>query len=343
VLVWRYHPLGFAYFADGAHKEVDELEPGIAPPGAADMSCADALTCQAPMYFKNGEYVGGSYDNSVAPVVPGDDFGLDAYEPEFFLPRADWIEQGTYEVKLTLSDADTIDDVFYFCHIHNEMSGRIKIVDADGVPLRADDAPELGYEYDVISDFDASCGTHDAYPYRAGAGACSDTFICADGSTETSEQLAFAECLHAIDCAMEYNMRSTLDPTNPITTFIHQMIPHHDNAINMAKLLLKQDVLDADSDMYHMLWDIINTQNFQIDTMQAWLDDNDAPRTAVCSLCNDSASWHKRGDPSKDCAWVAQWSPRCTVKGEDRELAEVGCPEACGICSNPDGVLIGSS
>ena len=51
------HPLGFAYFPDGAHDDVDELEPGIAPPGSVDQSCLEDNSCPAPMYFVGGEYV----------------------------------------------------------------------------------------------------------------------------------------------------------------------------------------------------------------------------------------------------------------------------------------------
>lgn len=39
-----YHPIGFAYFADGAHDDVDELEPGIAPYGTSS-DCAQTLSC----------------------------------------------------------------------------------------------------------------------------------------------------------------------------------------------------------------------------------------------------------------------------------------------------------
>ena len=53
-----YHPLGFAYNPDGAHKGVDELEPGL----LEDWACAKGMQCQAPMYFINDEYV-GTYSN----------------------------------------------------------------------------------------------------------------------------------------------------------------------------------------------------------------------------------------------------------------------------------------
>merc|ERR1719353_947167 len=81
-----YHPLGMAYFPDGAHTGVDELEPGIAQTGGST-TCAAGNTCQAPMYFKNGVFTGTTYDNTAATPVGGDDFGLDVYEPEFFYPR----------------------------------------------------------------------------------------------------------------------------------------------------------------------------------------------------------------------------------------------------------------
>lgn len=50
------HPLGFAYFPDGAHKEVDELEPGIYKGTGTD--CSSANKCQAPMYYKDDAFLG---------------------------------------------------------------------------------------------------------------------------------------------------------------------------------------------------------------------------------------------------------------------------------------------
>lgn len=51
--------------------------------------------------------------------------------------------------------------------------------------------------------------------------------------------------------------------------------------------------------------------------------------------CEDSTSWYKTGDPSKDCAWVAEHAPRCDAKGFDRSFASYACPVACGTsCSD---------
>jgi len=41
-----------------------------------------------------------------------------------------------------------------------------------------------------------------------------------------------------------------------------------------------------------------------------------------------AAPWHKRGAPSKDCAWVAAYAPRCAAVGDDGSLAA----DACGAC-----------
>jgi hypothetical protein len=48
-----YHPLGFAYLPDGAHDGVDELEPGIRPPGSS-VPCDADFSCQAPVLQERG-------------------------------------------------------------------------------------------------------------------------------------------------------------------------------------------------------------------------------------------------------------------------------------------------
>jgi len=117
-----FHPLGFAYYADGAHDDKDELEPGIAPPGTSG-ACVETLSCPAPMYFVNGTYL-GTYSNeeSILNVTTGEEnFGLDDYEPRFFWPFAEWLEQGDddnrFSVSLTFTEEDFAQDIFYFCHV----------------------------------------------------------------------------------------------------------------------------------------------------------------------------------------------------------------------------------
>ncbi|KAJ8601525.1 hypothetical protein CTAYLR_008012 [Chrysophaeum taylorii] len=51
------------------------------------------------------------------------------------------------------------------------------------------------------------------------------------------------------------------------------------------------------------------------------------------SECANSASWYKRGDPSKHCDWISSFVPkRCVVKGDDDEWAFEQCPVACDTC-----------
>ena len=110
--------MGFAYYADGAHDDKDELEPGVAPYGT-NSTCAKTLTCPAPMYFKNGTYL-GKYSNipEIANVTKGiENFGLDFYEPRFFHSLPDWIGYGAFEVKLRFDNEDFVGDLFYFCHV----------------------------------------------------------------------------------------------------------------------------------------------------------------------------------------------------------------------------------
>jgi hypothetical protein len=118
-----FHPMGFAYFPDGAHGNLDELEPGITQ--TEGNFCASNNTCPAPMYFLADSYL-GTYSNipEVAPVTAGEDnFGLDDYEPFFFHPLPEWASRGEYSVKLRFSDEDYDRDLFYFCHVcHQDFS-----------------------------------------------------------------------------------------------------------------------------------------------------------------------------------------------------------------------------
>ena len=79
-----YHPIGFAYFPDGAHDNVEESEPGIGFGTNGCNATEETLACPAPMYFVGGEYV-GEYSNipEIKNITASDNFGLDDYEPLF--------------------------------------------------------------------------------------------------------------------------------------------------------------------------------------------------------------------------------------------------------------------
>merc|ERR1719271_803989 len=280
-----YHPLGFAYFVDGAHNEVDELEPGITQTGDA---CAGTNTCQEPMYYKNGVFAGAAgYDNTLATPTGGEDFGLDAYEPEFFHRKSDWTAT-TYSVKLTLTDTTYATDIFYFCHIHAGMSGYIKIADSTGTVVSSrgtGNALIAADYYDTPSTYESLCGGYNLDAYKS-AGACTDTFLC---TTATLAEGSFGDCLNAMDCSMDLGMKTELH-SNDIVSFMHQMIPHHENAINMAKLLMNKDTtLAADGEVMDMLWDIINVQGMQIQAMQGRLSEGKYALSSSCPVLADGA------------------------------------------------------
>merc|ERR1712032_1417912 len=74
---------------------------------------------------------------------------------------------------------------------------------------------------------------------------------------------------------------------NRAALFYHEMIPHHQNAVNMAKALLKtgklvcDDLTDEESDqaddctMEVLLRSIINVQNHEIQIMESLLKSGD--------------------------------------------------------------------
>jgi hypothetical protein len=115
------HPLGFAYFPDGAHADLAELEPAVTATSIqrASVNCVANATCPAPMYFSGDDYL-GVYSNipEAKDVTFGEeDFGLDAYEPLFFSSVGDWAAMDPFSVKLHFDDEFHNEDVFYFCHV----------------------------------------------------------------------------------------------------------------------------------------------------------------------------------------------------------------------------------
>ena len=281
---------GFAYFPDGAHKGVDELEPSIS---LSNSSCQDSNTCQAPMYFRNDFYLGDSFNNLGSTVTGGINFGLSDYENMFHRSRTDWINLGKFSVKLNLTDEGYSKDIFYFCHLHDFMSGRIKILTSDGKTENRDEIPILGYNYETLDPFDNKCGTYGASSYRLDNALCDqeNAFICNREHIDyTSSTRNFGECMEAIDCKMHVEMRTYLSQSNPTETFVHQMIPHHENAVNMPKIILKAsdnglncETYEEDCEILNMMWEIINGQNHQITMMRNWLQTKGYAESDPCA------------------------------------------------------------
>ena len=68
------------------------------------------------------------------------------------------------------------------------------------------------------------------------------------------------------------------DP-DPAVTFMRQMIPHHANAVSMAKILLKHG--DVADEVKTLANNIINGQNYQIQQMQSYLGEK-LEQTSLC-------------------------------------------------------------
>jgi hypothetical protein len=161
--------------------------------------------------------------------------------------------------------------IYYFCHIHSKMSGKIKIAGSTG---KAGSKEKALYLPSKISPEDNTCGTYNVGVYGHGQPkACAERFLC--GKLDTT----FEACLQAVDCAMYKEMKAevTADGADKIAYFMQQMIPHHQNAVNMAKIVMKTSTaekitaaMDEDG-LTDILWNIINVQNFQIHQFRNYL------------------------------------------------------------------------
>ena len=271
--------------------------PQIEPPGSTS-ECYDSNTCPAPMYIRDGEYLGGySNNDAIAPLVCGEeyceeDWGLDVYETEFFLDPVTWKSAGIYEVALKFDVVDFTDDIFYFCHNHQFMTGRIKFVDSEGVALNAVDTPEIPYNYDSPSEYDQSCGTHGLGDYQLPNDQCPSTFVC-NAPPESTPVGQFANCIDTMNCAMTVGMTTNVNQDNALALFIHQMIPHHQNAVNMCKALMASGEMYCDDitwedtpdcNMSVLCYEIINDQNYQIQVMRRVLDNLTFDETDDCEV-----------------------------------------------------------
>ena len=170
------------------------------------------------------------------------------------------------------------------------MTGRIKLFNGD-MKLQETDDPSLGYEYDMPSGFDAECGTFLLNDFTLPNDECPAQFVC-DTSQSTPDFQRFASCIDAMNCHMMAGMTTGSSSNSEVALFIHQMIPHHQNAVNMAKALLMTNKLKCDdlsvesSDcaMEVVLREIINSKNFQIQVMRGVLAEMNLPPEDDCKV-----------------------------------------------------------
>jgi hypothetical protein len=185
------------------------------------------------------------------------------------------------------------------------MSGRIKLL-KNGEPINLEDSPTIGsqqtnsvLEDNSTSELDIQCGTQGLESYALPNAFCPTTFIC-DKEQGNEKLQKFAQCIDAMNCAMLHGMTTkmssglgTWGTGSEIALFNHQMIPHHQNAVNMAKALLKSGGIDcnegddedsAECTMNTLAREIINAQNQQIMVMQFALEKLGASRSDNCDV-----------------------------------------------------------
>ena len=156
------------------------------------------------------------------------------------------------------------------------MTGRIKLLQ-NGVPTQPDaNLPEIPYAYDHPTEYDKSCGSYGITDFQLPNPQCPEKFVCDPGSGAIGK---FADCIESQNCYMFIGMTTGVSARSEIALFLHMMIPHHENAINMAKTLLQDGNLGCDEFtdstgciMYQIGLEIVNNQNFQVQQMRGLLE-----------------------------------------------------------------------
>lgn len=228
-------------------QDVNELEPGICPgqngpDTPSPCTCVADLTCQAPRYYNGDQYL-GTYNpftgNAGNTPAQSEDFGLDVYEPDFLQTFGNWGEgviAPGYNMKIYFDEGGTTykGDIFYFCHVHPNMDGRIKMLNNAGEVIQAADSPPLPANPTAVGA-EVACGTVDLNSFlNADNNKCPMTYLCTEGLTYSAEMTTFNDCMSAVDCAMDTRMKVVANQTNPSVTFSEQMIWHHRNAIDVS-------------------------------------------------------------------------------------------------------------
>jgi len=216
-------------------------------------------------------------------------------ESLFDLPILEWYHQfGPFETGLNF-DIPYEKDIFYSSFTRQAMTGRIKLIDTKGEKMNTgEDAPLLSYEYDVVKgQHDLECGTFGTAQFQLPNDQCPSTFVCNQDFYQESET-NFVRCINSMNCALldgmtaNYNLAGHVDELeymNDILLFVRQMIPHHQNAINMAKAILKSgegackacpgydecSSIPVGCLLEPIAYSIINTRSRQIEYMKDFL------------------------------------------------------------------------
>lgn len=289
------HPMGFGYASDDDDIVGALLLPDVTHTGS---SCVQNKSCPHPRYSLNGIFLGNT---TLDPVDIGLDTLPDAYEYRFHRSITEWTAMGNFSINFKFDDTNFDQDLFYFCHIHSLMAGRIKLIDPSTMkPVNEENKPDLGFDYDVLGEFDKQCGTYGVENSTLPNELCPSTFICTNNNTNVDADLQVAiDCYDAINCHMISGMTTGYNTGIPTVLFVHQMIPHHQNAVNMAKNLLRraddllycEDLSNAEDQkciIQSLLRGMINSQNKQIQQMRDYLHSYNYPTRDECKVYVDT-------------------------------------------------------
>merc|ERR1719469_1327684 len=149
--------------------------------------------------------------------------------------------------------------------------------------------PEIPYPYEQATAYDESCGTYGVSGFQLPNPQCPSKFVCdaPDGVAE------FAGCIESMNCAMTAGMTTGASSDNAMALFVHQMVPHHQNAVNMAKALLADGILDSCTDLEEetpectlkvVSMEIITQQNHQIQSMYGAVEELEYNSTDDCEV-----------------------------------------------------------
>ena len=115
---------------------------------------------------------------------------------QFFYPRAIWRESKygvSLKVTQSVAEASNGGVLYYFCHIHSKMSGKIQIMNAGGTKFTNAKAEKELYSPPTIDPVDSVCGTSSVAPYAgAGSSDCGEQFLC--GALDTFEPCVSPSC-----------------------------------------------------------------------------------------------------------------------------------------------------
>ena len=229
-------------------------------------------------------------------------------------------------------------EVVYFDSLLPGLSGRIKICDLKASDKKCHararatsyfmDAPVKLPPLHKPSLYDQSCGTSNLSPFQPGEGydkfCKGNVFMCSDEKNYDQ----FASCFDAVNCAMHDQMK--VEHTgNCQELFINQMIPHHQNAVNMAKIVLKfaeaeltsgglsipcahdKKARCPDLDALGLLRSIIASQNSQIHFMRHYLATSVKGARATPSFCV------RRHDDAVGATGLRIESPKASIEVMD--------------------------